>query len=265
MNFLENEKQKIKFALDLLKEINMDGYSFNSLNKEGELILLKGNNDEKKINIFQIIPKHNDIDTLPKYSDTYDIPSQIEHDLSLKYSETSEIQKPLKGGMSVKYSETSDIQQLENNMSIKYSETSEISKHFVDKTLNYSETSEMLGIQNKMSGGSKNIFQKIKNSETSSVKMSNISNNSKTSSEIFNQRSDKYSETSVIGQIGGKNIETTDTLVNISELKQRKNSKSTNLDMGIFKKNQSGGSIDIKKKMMDVGINSNSSTSSICE
>ena len=54
----------------------------------------------------------------------------------------------------------------------------------------------------------------------------------------------------------------------MSELKQRKTSKSsTNLDMGIFtKKAQSGGSVgNIRKKMMDIGINSNSSTSSICE
>jgi len=37
--------------------------------------------------------------------------------------------------------------------------------------------------------------------------------------------------------------------------------------MGIFtKKSQSGGAVEtIKRKMMDVGINSNSSTSSICE
>ena len=83
-------------------------------------------------------------------------------------------------------------------------------------------------------------------------------------------RSNKYSDTSIIEQteqIGGKTNETdTDTLMSLSELKQRKNPKQSNLDMGIFKKVQSGGNIDsnIKKKMINNGINS-SSTSSICE
>ena len=118
-----------------------------------------------------------------------------------------------------------------------------------------------------MIGGSKNIFKKSKYSDTSSVQVNELSNYSKTSSVVFNNRSDKYSDTSIIGQVGGKLNETSDTLMDMSELKQRKNVKSSNLDMGIFRKNQSGGSIDtnIKKKMINAGINSTSSTSSICE
>lgn len=126
-------------------------------------------------------------------------------------------------------------------------------------------------------GNNKNIFKSSKYSDTSSVKFTEMSNYSKTSSAIYNDRSDNFSDTSVIGQIGG-GIETSDTLMSISELKDRKkksgskNSASTstfksNLDIGIFKKSktQSGGSnIDLKKKMLEAGINS-SSTSSICE
>jgi uncharacterized protein YkuJ len=126
-------------------------------------------------------------------------------------------------------------------------------------------------------GDNKNIFKSSKYSDTSSVKFTEMSNYSKTSSVMYNDRSDNFSETSVIGQIGGK-IETSDTLMSISELKDRKkksNSKmssststfNTNLNVGIFKKSQTqsgGANTDIKKKMLEAGINS-SSTSSICE
>ena len=116
-------------------------------------------------------------------------------------------------------------------------------------------------------GLAKNIFKKSLYSETSSFNQSDMSNYSATSTDVF--RSDKYSETSVIGQVGGRAI-LSDTLDELSELKQRKSLNtisSTKLDMGIFtKKSQSGGAIDsIKRKMMEIGINSNSSTSSICE
>jgi hypothetical protein len=120
---------------------------------------------------------------------------------------------------------------------------------------------------NTMQGG---FFSKnnLKYSETSSFKMSEMYNNSDTSSEMFNGRSDKYSDTSEIVHTGGKFNYSSDTLMDLSELRQRKTPKSsTNLDMGIFtKKVQSGGSVNsIRKKMMDVGINSDSSTSNICE
>ena len=144
-------------------------------------------------------------------------------------------------------------------------------------------------------GLAKNIFKKSLYSETSSFNQSDMSNYSATSTDVFRSdkysetsvigqvggkatlldtstdifKSDKYSETSIIGQIGGRAI-LSDTLDELSELKQRKSLNtisSTKLDMGIFtKKSQSGGAIDsIKRKMMEIGINSNSSTSSICE
>lgn len=124
-------------------------------------------------------------------------------------------------------------------------------------------------------GNNKNIFKSSKYSDTSSVKLTEMSNYSKTSSAMFNDRSDNFSDTSVIGQVGGI-LDSTDTLMSISELKDRKKklgstvSSSTftfksNLDLGIFKKTQSGGSnSDLKKKMLEAGINS-SSTSSLCE
>jgi hypothetical protein len=155
----------------------------------------------------------------------------------------------------------------ENELSITSSEIPK-RKEGVDVIL--SETSEINNDnkQKPMTGGFnfKNIFQKSKYSETSSIKMSETSNYSQTSTELFNGRSDNYSDTSVIGQIGG-NLMTTDTFADMSDLKQRKVSKSENyLDMGIFKKVQSGGSAEnLRKKMNEVGINSNSSTSSICE
>ena len=139
----------------------------------------------------------------------------------------------------------------------------------------FSETSDMndsvvqpVKPVGEMNGGfgNKNIFKSSKYSETSSVRPEEMSNLSKTSSAVFNARSDKYSDTSVLGQMGG-GMETTDTLRSISELKQRKTRNTSSLDVGIFKKAQSGGSAntnELKKKMMDLGINS-SSTSSICE
>jgi hypothetical protein len=133
---------------------------------------------------------------------------------------------------------------------------------------------------NQTGGNNKNIFKSSKYSDTSSVRFNKLSNYSITSSVMYNDRSDNFSDTSVIGQIGG-GLETTDTLRSISELKDRKNKSSnknlsaststfkSNLDMDIFKKskNQSGGSksnSDLKKKMLEAGINS-SSTSSLCE
>jgi hypothetical protein len=128
-------------------------------------------------------------------------------------------------------------------------------------------------------GNNKNIFKSSKYSETSSAKFSELSNYSKTSSAMYNNRSDNFSDTSEIGQIGG-GLETSDTLRSISELNYRKNKSShknslstttfkSGLDIGIFKKLPShmGGSksnSDLKKKMLEAGINS-SSTSSICE
>lgn len=133
---------------------------------------------------------------------------------------------------------------------------------------------------NTQTGGNvnnKNIFKSSKYSDTSSVKFTEMSNYSKTSSVMFNDRSDNFSDTSVMGQIGGK-MESDDTLMSISELKDRRkklgskvssstSTFNTNLNVGIFKKTQTqsgGANTDLKKKMLEAGINS-SSTSSICE
>lgn len=242
MNFQENEKAKIIFGLNLLCGMDVGGYKLKSINVKDDTIIFSNGDKEEKISIKQLMAeKLKEIDN-----------SEVE---------ISEVKKVPELGLT----ETSEIiRNVRNEKNELQSETSEQVGGF-----NFSETSDLSEINaNKMIGGSKNVFiGKSKYSETSSLKMSDMSNYSKTSSVVYNTRSDKYSDTSVIGQIGGKATETTDTLMGVSELKQRKSSKQPNLDMGIFRKVQSGGSIDtnIKRKMMDVGINSNSSTSSICE
>ncbi len=147
-------------------------------------------------------------------------------------------------------------------------------KNFVTKKdlsnsdANKSETPEVKAVE-QMNGGysNKNVFKSSKYSETSSVNATNINNLSKTSDDLFNNNTDKYSETSVLGQNGG-GMETSDTLQSVSELnyKKTKNNSNSNLDVNIFKKTQRGGSVntaELKKKMMDLGINS--SSSNICD
>lgn len=245
MNLQENEKAKIIFGLNLLCGIDVGGYKLKSINVKDNTIIFSNEDKEEKINIKELMTEKS------KEIGNSDVEiTEVKKVPQLGLTETSEIVRNIRDG--------------KNELEIK---TSEQVGGF--GALNFSETSDLSEINtNKMMGGSKNIFiGKSKYSETSSIGMSEMSNNSKTSSAVFNARSDKYSDTSVIGQIGGKAIETSDTLMGVSELKQRKISKQQNLDMGIFKKVQSGGSVDtnIKRKMMDVGINSNSSTSSICE
>lgn len=136
------------------------------------------------------------------------------------------------------------------------------------------EVKHQVGEVKHQVGGSNSVFKSSKYSETSSAKFSDMQKFSQTSSVNFNARSDKYSDTSIIGQIGGADTEISDTLRSVSELKERSNkyskSSRSNLDLGIFKKSQShsqsGGSAnnEIKKKMVEAGIHS-SSTSSICE
>lgn len=232
MKFTDIEKDKISFALDLLNGITNEDYKFLSLNVKDDCIIFSDGKDEIKKSISELKNMKND------------------------FSETSEMI----------VSENDKVQKGGNNQ-INFSETSTINSMRMDT--NFSETSDVVLNNSKMIGGmSKNVFQKSKYSDTSSLAMSDvsISNNSKTSSATFNARSDKYSDTSIIGQVGGRANETTDTLMGVSELKNRK-TKQINLDMGIFRKVQLGGSVDhnIKRKMMDMGINSNSSTSSICE
>lgn len=261
MNLQENERNKIIFGLNLLLGINNNGYKLKSINIKEDVIFFSNGEKDEKISIKKIM------ENIPKVVDTEDENSEIINS-DIELTSTSDIVKEARGQNNLKQilSETSDLPNQNGGYETSFfSETSEMSK--MSEMSEMSEISKSFTESNKkIVGGSKNIFQKSKLSETSSVKMSEMSNYSKTSSAVFNERTDKYSDTSVIGQIGGKLNETTDTLMDLSELKQRKNPKSSNLDMGIFKKNQSGGSADsVRRKMMDVGINSNSSTSSICE
>lgn len=231
MNFQENEKQKIIFALNLLNGIDVNGYKFCSINIKDDLIVFSTGEKDENISIKKILES-----TPNELVGGFDENTQF-------LTETSDVIKNIRED------------QLKN-------ENTELSK---------------ISLMANKIGGGKNVFNEAKYSDTSSFKITDTSNYSKTSSVLFNNRSDNYSDTSEIGQIGGNGYRngnrngngnlTTDTLMDLSELKQRKHSsKSTYLDMGIFKKVQSGGSTDsIKKKMMDIGINSNSSTSSICE
>jgi hypothetical protein len=286
MNLQENEKNKIIFALGLLMGIDINGYKLSTIDVKGDTVIFSNGDKEEKIIISEIT------ENMPKGFETHDVDVDVEAEVikpsaevikggynnfkTQSFSETSEMQ--FQNNSAIKYSETSDILSempkklsggsKSNIFQKSYSDTSSIKMSDMSK---YSETSDILSeMPKKLSGGSKsNIFQKSY-SDTSSIKMSDMSNYSKTSSAVFNGRSDKYSDTSVIGQIGGNvkaNEITSDTLMDVSELKSRKNAKTANLDMGIFRKNLSGGSIDtnMRKKMMEVGINSNSSTSSICE
>jgi len=150
-------------------------------------------------------------------------------------------------------------EQLESNNNL--SETFELKseeKKMEDNDL-LSVTSEVPEVNIQMGGMNKSIFKSLKYSETSEIK--------------FNDKSEKYSETSILDleQMGG-NYEETDTLRSISEIKDRKIKKlnnSSKLDIDIFKRSQLGGSqnnINLKKKMLELGIKSNmSTTSSICE
>ena len=245
MNLQENEKAKIIFGLNLLCGMDVHGYKLKSINVKDDTIIFTNGDKEEKISIKELMT---------------DKSKEVEN----SEVEITEIKRVPEFGLT----ETSDIiRNVRKGKNELETETSEQVGGF--GSLNFSETSDLSEVQkNKIVGGSKNVFLgKSKYSETSSIKMSEMSKYSETSSAVYNVRSDKYSDTSVIGQIGGKSNETSDTLMDVSELKQRKSSKKQNLDIGVFRKVQSGGSIDtnIKRKMMDVGINSNSSTSSICE
>jgi hypothetical protein len=263
MDFLkESEKSRIIFALNLLSDKLESGYKLESLNVKDDCIIFSNNNNkQEKISIKKIMELIN-----KKELNNSDI-EQLDNKNLQKDSvfETSKMvekirNEPLKQDKMV-LSETSVMKGGEYT---NFSETSEMYE--------ISEMSDIQSTSNKLTGGSKNIFQKSKYSETSSLKESDMSNFSVTSSDIFNSKTNKYSETSDIReQFGGNSNLTSDTLIGISDIKQTKvfktQTQTQKLDMGIFtKKQQSGGAIDsIKRRMMDVGINSNSSTSSICE
>lgn len=234
----ENTMTKIKYYLSDLGDLKVNGYKIKNINFLDKVIIFSNSNssDEYKVNFEEMKNKQNTTSEIVVSKDE----TIVSKDLDFETSELNTDQKINSGD----YSTTSVNQSM---------------------------------VEPKQTGGNnKNIF---KSSDTSSAKYDELLNNSKTSSAMYNDRTDNFSDTSVIGQIGGE-IDISDTLRSISELRERKskssnkNSSSTstfksNLDMGIFKKsqNQSGGSksnVDLKKKMLEAGINS-SSTSSICE
>lgn len=265
MNFLkESEKSRIIFALNLLSEKLESGYKLDSLNFKDDSIVFSNDVKQEKISIKKIM------EVMDKEQNS-DIKQSNNKNTEIEITETTEkiVKETRDGPMTDDKMLMSETSVLKGGEYGNFSETSEMYE-----ISEMSEMSVMPSVSNKMIGGnSKNIFQKTKYSETSSLKQTDVSNFSVTSTDIFNGRSDKYSDTSVIkGQVGGTNL-TSDTLGGVSELKQRKVSNTQSqlptpkLDMGIFtKKSQSGGAVDsLKRKMMNIGINSNSSTSSICE
>ena len=234
MNLDNTTKAKILFSLNLLSGLNINGYKFESYNSStDELVFSNG-------------------------SETYKLLSKELNNKNVTNSDTSELNTEQNKHKNPLVSDTSEINGNETS----------ISEPIVDVTSEqnfYSDTSDISGIksQSVLKGGSKNIFKSSKYSDTSSIVPDAMSNYSNTSA---------FSQYGQYAQHGG-NFETSDTLNSISDLKERKsNSKSSgsriNLDIGIFKKNQSGGGstndVNLKKKMQDIGINS-SSTSSICE
>lgn len=259
---LSNEEKnnllsRISFGLNILKDTEINGYKLISFNMKDDNVVFSNGTKEEKTSIKKMLGN------LPY--------GKIEHVEKVEKKSNVEISKP-----DLQMTETTEMIKQIRNEPFKSSETSAMVGGYGNTQ--FSETSGMYEISDvsdvyelpEMTGGFKNIFQKIKYSETSSLDgESGISNISATSSVIFNGRSDKYSDTSALdNQTGGLKTFTSDTLMDISELKQRKTqSKTTNLDLGIFtKKSQLGGSVDsLKRKMNEMGIGSNSSTSSICE
>jgi len=192
MDFLkESEKSRIIFALNLLSEKLESGYKLESLNVKDDCIIFSNGEKQEKISIKKIM------DVMDKEQN---VNSEVEKsDVDL---ETTEMivkktrNEPITDEKTV-LSDTSLMSKIGGGYK-NFSETSEMYE--------ISEMSEMSNKTNGMTGGSKNIFQKSKYSETSSLKQTDVSNFSATSTDIFNGRSDKYSDTSVIkGQVRGKN------------------------------------------------------------
>ena len=279
----ENTMTKIKYYLSDLGDLKVNGYKIKNINFLDKVIIFSNSNssDEYKVNFEEMKNKQNTTSEIVVSKDE----TIVSKDLDFETSELNTDQKINSGDYSTTSVNQSMVEPKQtggNNKNIfkssKYSDTSELNTEQNKNVGNFSLTSvNQSMIEHKQTGGNnKNIF---KSSDTSSAKYDELLNNSKTSSAMYNDRTDNFSDTSVIGQIGGE-IDISDTLRSISELRERKskssnkNSSSTstfksNLDMGIFKKsqNQSGGSksnVDLKKKMLEAGINS-SSTSSICE
>ena len=237
--------EKILFLIDTLKDFGCsnNGYKIKEINFESDKITWI--NDENKTLTASF-------EKLKKIEETK-LESYTESELPVTGGSTNVFQK-------IKYSDTSSLKLSEIP---NYSITS--SAVFGKKSDKYFDIPSI-----KQLGG--NLNEPIDLSETSSFKLSEIPNYSITSSALFDGKTDKYTDIPSIKQSGGnhpsESTDMSDTLMSMSELKLRKKSNSSNLDLGIFKKNQSGGNannINIRQKMRDVGINSNSSTSSICE
>lgn len=269
MNLDNTTKAKVLFGLNLLSGINVSGYKIKSVDMEkGEFIFTNGK-EEQKLNRAEL---ETDLNENGMISDTSVL--NTEQRAEVPMSETSDnvpngmVQNGIIPNKKQPLNEQKDVSTTLDLDSLN-SMTSENNEAQNSEVLN----GEVLNGEVQKGGNRKqykNIFKSSKYSDTSSAVSSDMSKHSKysnTSSVMFNGRSDKYSDTSVLGQIGGKNMQSSDTLMSVSELKERKSKSSSKLDVGIFKKIQNGGSKadpDIKRKMMAVGINS-SSTSSICE
>ncbi len=254
MNFQDNEKKIFNFGLNMLFERDIDGYKLKSIDIDTDTMIFANGDKKEKISIKEFMKKP-EIDAI----------REIISDTNKNFNEDIDPMKIQKA-----------IKNIKTNPQLSH-ETSEMNTQI--ENLNFSDTSDLSEALTKQTGGSKNIFHKSQLTDKSDKysDSSIIEQIGGKSNEMFNYskslqmigKSDKYSDTSNIGQteqIGGKTNET-DTLMSLSELKHRKNSKQSNLDMGIFKKVQSGGNVDsnIKKKMINMGINSTSSTTSICE
>ena len=303
MNLDNTTKAKVLFGLNLLSGINVSGYKIKSVDMEkGEFIFTNGK-EEQKLNRAEL---ETDLNENGMISDTSVLNTEQRAEVPLSETSDNVPNGMVQNGIIPNKKQPLNEQNgmvqngmVQNGMvqngiipnkKQPLNEQKDVSTTLDLDSLN-SMTSENNEAQNSevlngevlngevlngevQKGGNrkqnKNIFKSSKYSDTSSAVPSDMSKYSKysnTSSVMFNGRSDKYSDTSVLGQIGGKNMQTSDTLMSVSELKERKSKSSSKLDVGIFKKIQNGGSKadpDIKRKMMAVGINS-SSTSSICE
>lgn len=252
MNINNSQKTEIAFHLKYLSNFENNGYKIEQINFSTKEVLFSKESETNKykmkfeeILLIQNMAGENNLTSKNNLTSENDLTSEMKTDNLMDSDNLSETSED---------NETSLIKK-------------PISNPFVSEKNN-----------NQKGGNNKNIFKSSKYSETSSVKFNELSNYSKTSSVMYNDRTDNFSDTSVIGQMGG-GLETSDTLMSISELKNRKKSNSnmlggstsfkSSLDISIFKKSKSqsqsgGGTHDLKKKMLEAGINS-SSTSSICE
>ncbi len=286
MEFDNTTKAKILFGLKLFSELNINGFELKSINMQNkELVFCNSNsNEEKKILIGDLENNSkNEIYEKQNIANNEIMNNEVANNEIINKVEISENENNNKSGEEpmIDVSSTVNIESIaplmsERKLVEQKKQVEQKGGKSVFKASKYSDTSS-----NKMS---MNGMSKL--SLTSSIGLSEMESDSKFNSGLImnggydnknifksqshkNKNSDGYSETSDIGQIGG-NMNSqliSDTLVSISEMKGRKSTSTSKLNLDIFKKNQTGGNkldSDIKKKMIGAGINS-SSTSSICE